>query len=125
MPQFAILHHTLPQGFQRPSHWDLMFEWGDALRTWAIEQTPDSAESQTALALPPHRLAYLTYEGPVSGNRGHVARWDEGHYTVEVADDQRLICAVQGQRLSGRIELIRQSESLDTWLYQFFRNRSA
>ena len=115
----------MPNGSRRASHWDLMFEWGDALRTWAIEQVPDSTPPQTALELPRHRLAYLTYEGPVSGNRGFVARWDEGRFTVEVADEQQLICAVLGQRLRGRIELIRQSESLDSWRYQFFRNRSA
>ena len=36
-----------------------------------------------ATRLPDHRLAYLEYEGPVSGNRGVVRRIDSGKYEID------------------------------------------
>lgn len=112
MPRYVILRHTLPAESTRPSHWDFMLEFGDVLRTWALEQSPDGAEPQPAQLLPDHRAAYLTYEGPVSGNRGEVARWDEGTFTT--ADDlagERIEVALSGRRLNGRVVLTKQSSS--------------
>jgi len=100
MPRFVLLYHDCPPEFGRPSHWDLMLEHGQALRTWAIYQLPcdwDSARALTALLypacskladgnevaaeeLPDHRLAYLEIEGPLTGNRGAVCRVAAGEY---------------------------------------------
>jgi hypothetical protein len=59
-----------------------MFERDGALRTWAIEFTPAAGVQGAAELLADHRLEYLTYEGPVSGNRGSVSRWDCGRYDL-------------------------------------------
>jgi hypothetical protein len=44
MPRYVILWHELPEthevGAARESHWDLMLEWGDVLRTWALASEP-------------------------------------------------------------------------------------
>jgi hypothetical protein len=125
MPRFVVLRHELPAGSPRPSHWDVMFETDGTLRTWAIAGEPDSREPQPAEALADHRLEYLSYEGPVSGERGRVARWDAGTYrrAAEIAaiggrimgrDDFRF--EVAGTRLRGAIELVRRPEG---WSYRF------
>lgn len=122
MPRYVILRHTLPAESGRHSHWDFMLEFGTseagaALRTWAIEQDPTSQQSQPAQLLADHRIAYLTYEGPISGGRGDVVRWDEGTFEVvgpqecrDVAADQIEI-TVTGRRLQGTVELRRRPDA--------------
>jgi len=79
--RFVILWHELPTASARPSHFDLMFEQGAGLRTWAVERLPAAdGPAVSAVPLPPHRLAYLDYEGQVSQNRGHVSRIAAGRY---------------------------------------------
>ena len=107
MPRFVILRHELPADSTRPSHWDLMFEEQGALRTWAVESEPAIGASANAEALADHRLAYLTYEGEVSGGRGTVARWDEGEYTLEKSSDNDWQALLHGRRLQSRIKLVR------------------
>lgn len=119
MPRFVILRHELPAESGRPSHWDFMLEQRDAtgeisLRTWAIERSPDSVPPQPASLLPDHRAAYLDYEGPISGGRGEVTRWDEGTFEAvpqssvgEVGGDFVEIVLV-GLRLRGTVSFRRQ-----------------
>ena len=115
MPRYVVLEHETPAGYARPRHWDLMLETGGALRTWALDEPPERVRSgqgehsvQGEL-LRDHRLAYLDYEGPVSGDRGTVVRWDTGEYESEVgAAVMRRggVIACVGTHWSGRIELI-------------------
>lgn len=78
MPRFVILEHDHPE-----LHWDFMLEAGDVLKTWRLARMPAQAgESIPALRLGDHRLAYLDYEGPVSGNRGEVQRRAAGTYEL-------------------------------------------
>ncbi|MEQ1904016.1 MAG: hypothetical protein ABL888_07540 [Pirellulaceae bacterium] len=89
MPRFVVLRHSLPAESERPTHWDWMFELNGVLETWAtepLEQLFGPSEliepiSVIAQRLADHRLEYLEYEGPVSGNRGSVARILRGTYT--------------------------------------------
>lgn len=96
--RFVVLRHTLPADSGRSSHWDLMLEDGEVLRTWELgsllflesaastgsETLAPEAPPQTPRPLPDHRLAYLDYEGPVSENRGTVMRVAMGvHESVE------------------------------------------
>jgi hypothetical protein len=125
MPRFVVLRHEFPADHPRGAHWDVMFEIDGALRTWAIGRMPDQGEPQSADALADHRLEYLTYEGPVSGERGSVTRWDAGTYqrSAEIPmvggrvmgrDDFRF--KIVGTRLRGTIELTRGP---DGWDYRF------
>ncbi len=77
--RYVILRH---EGIDDP-HFDLMFETapGSELETWRVTEWP--AHDGTAIAyLKPHRRAYLDYEGPLSGNRGHVRRIHVGTHTL-------------------------------------------
>ena len=82
MPRYVILFHQLPQSDARSSHWDFMLEQNDMLRTWALYDEPVVGHSCIAVQLADHRTAYLDYEGPVSGGRGRVTRWDLGTYRL-------------------------------------------
>ncbi len=97
MPRFVLLEHDHPY-----LHWDFMLEVGDALWTWRLDRIPETAESIPAERLLDHRLHYLDYEGPVSGNRGSVKRIDRGDYERLTRDDA---CDFQirlsGSRLRG------------------------
>ena len=124
MPKYVILRHECPPSYTRPSHWDLMLRWGPTpgtatLRTWAIVQSPDRPEATDAERLGDHRLEYLEFEGPLSGDRGTVSRWDTGSYSIVESGDDALIVEVQGQRLHGRVLLNRVSTDSTIWRYWY------
>ena len=105
--RYVILHHEVPKSFGRPSHFDLMLELGDSLKTWSFAELPEPGRTVPALALPPHRLEYLDYQGPVSGDRGNVEKWDSGRYVVTNATNHTFTLEVSGERIKGRLELTR------------------
>lgn len=105
MPRFVVLRHDMPPHSSRPTHWDFMVEMGNALRTWALAEEPAADREIAATPLADHRLAYLDYEGPVSGNRGYVTQWDRGECTIQEATDERTILVAHGQKLTGRIQI--------------------
>jgi len=115
VPRFVILQHDGPEGL----HWDFMLETGSSLATWALPQAPGSAERTAARALPEHRLAYLDYEGPVSGGRGTVTRWDEGTYQIERQAEGLLVVLLSGKRLCGGVTLQRSGEDPQQWQFRF------
>lgn len=79
MSRFVILRHEVLSSDARGSHFDLMFEVEGRLLTWAVDQLPTlGGPPVPATPLPPHRIAYLDYEGPVSGDRGTVHRIARG-----------------------------------------------
>ncbi|MFI5378526.1 MAG: hypothetical protein ACHRHE_04455 [Tepidisphaerales bacterium] len=80
--RYVILRH---EGIDRP-HFDLMFETapGSKLATWRSEVWP-IVTSAPVNRLPDHRPEYLTYEGPISGNRGHVTRVASGTCLIALA----------------------------------------
>ena len=81
MPAFVVLSHTYSKN--RPDresvgthdHFDLMIQDGNQLATWRLAEWPVEKEHQVVVELPPHRIAYLDYEGPLSGDRGHVIKF--------------------------------------------------
>ena len=75
MPRFVILEHDWPT-----LHWDFLLEAGAELRSWRLRSEPIIGAIVIAEALPDHRSIYLDYEGPVSGGRGSVKRWDYGTF---------------------------------------------
>ncbi|MFZ5828903.1 MAG: DNA polymerase ligase N-terminal domain-containing protein [Planctomycetota bacterium] len=115
MPQFAILRHDSPRGV----HWDFFLEVGDALRTWSLPSPPAVGESMICESLGEHRLEYLDYQGPISGDRGHVIRWDRGSYQWlrDVADDVQV--RLEGDWLRGKATLTRLPGSAQQWRFSF------
>ena len=107
MPRFVILLHQPGPRNRAGRHWDFMLEAGDVLRTWALAEPLNSDCPLEAEALPDHRLAYLTYEGPLSDDRGRVARQDEGTAEVVEEADGLLVLQLNGRELRGRLTLRR------------------
>jgi DNA polymerase ligase (LigD)-like protein len=110
MPRFVLLFHDCPPDFGRASHWDLMLESGGVLRTWALTEMPRMSapgQSMDTERLADHRLAYLEYEGPVSGERGTVRRVDAGTFETLVEAHDRWEVALSGNVLRGKIALRR------------------
>jgi hypothetical protein len=105
LPRFVILRHELSPEASRPTHWDLMLEQDGVLRTWALTAKPSAGCDICAEELPDHRLAYLDYEGEISGDRGRVARVDRGEYVVLCEDPGALTLRLLGERLVGQLEL--------------------
>lgn len=102
MPRFVILTHDHPH-----LHWDFMLESDGVLRTWRLETEPEVGREISAEPLADHRIAYLDYEGPVSGNRGEVRRWDAGTYEVVGETAAELVVALRGNKVRGRATLNR------------------
>ena len=87
-----------------------MFEQEGVLRTWACEQLPTANnESVAAEQLEDHRLAYLDYEGPVSGNRGNVMRIDAGEYEVLSVSLEEFRVRIAGRHFYGIVTISRES----------------
>jgi DNA polymerase Ligase (LigD) len=103
--RFVILRHEPGEAGPRELHWDLMLEFGDSLRTWALANEPRVGEAIAADELPRHRLAYLDYEGPVSRGRGVVTRFDRGTFEVVTESEDELAVDLQGELLHGRLQL--------------------
>jgi hypothetical protein len=95
MPRFVVLEHDWPT-----RHWDFLLEAGDVLRAWRILGEPRPGATLPAEANFDHRKFYLEYEGPVSGGRGRVMRWDAGTFEwIETGD--RIEVRLNGTKLRG------------------------
>ena len=55
--------------------------------------------------LPPHRRHYLTYQGPVPGNRGSVRRVDAGQVRALQWTDSRRVLDVRLRGFCGKVAL--------------------
>jgi DNA polymerase Ligase (LigD) len=117
--RFVILVHVTPPGAERGTHWDLMFEQRGVLRTWALAQEPRAGAAIDADQLPDHRIAYLDYEGPISGDRGSVTRWDRGTFELLSDTADEFAAIVAGQRLCGRLRLVPRAGNGRLWEFSF------
>jgi hypothetical protein len=135
MPRFILLYHDCPPNYARPSHWDLMLEAGDTLRTWALQQLPRdwaAAHARTVATFPQcpvlakgnkvaaeklgdHRRDYLEYEGELSGNRGRVIRVADGVFVEQWETRLGWCLLLDGTTISVQIELDRESDERE-WL---------
>jgi hypothetical protein len=107
MPRFVILEHTW-----RGVHWDLMFEppHGERLlRTWAIDEPLAYSRAVLARALGDHRPTYLDYEGPISGDRGHVHCVDAGTYVARMWTENDVVLEITGRIWRGCLAVSRDN----------------
>ena len=121
--RYVILRHDLPPEHARDSHWDLMLERPTTLQTWCLADEPRVGEAKSATELPAHRLAYLDYEGPVSGNRGHVTQWDRGRFRWQIDEPNHLVVELVDGRMTGRLELVQTAAS--HWTVRFSTDPSS
>jgi len=103
--RFVVLRHEMPEGAERPSHWDLLWEAGDVLRAWALDAPPQPGTTTSVLPLPDHRRVYLDYEGAVSGDRGLVTRYDAGQFRLESDEPGIVVVRLEGAKFQGEVRL--------------------
>ena len=86
-----------------------MLESEGVLRTWRLADELPTTPPEVGIiaqALPDHRIEYLTYEGPVSGDRGTVSQWDAGTYQL-VSETEDSVCVdLYGKRVNGRFRFV-------------------
>ncbi len=112
---FVLLKHDLPEGSAIDSHWDLMIQDGDHLATWRLKFDLFQTAQQTAERIDNHRLTYLTFEGPISNNRGTVRRAVRGEFRVYTWTDANISGELHGQANVIEIYLTRTGKS-SHWL---------
>jgi hypothetical protein len=108
-----------------------MLEVGEFLQTWALNELPrdwqldadhglsnSNSNSVDAERLADHRLAYLDYEGPVSGDRGSVRQLDAGTF-CELQEP--LSFSLAGQIICGRVDLLPMDGDSSKWQLRFTR----
>jgi hypothetical protein len=118
MPRFVILEHDHPV-----RHWDLMLESESVLRTWRLAVPLGPGAAIAAEAVFDHRLLYLDYEGPISGDRGRVVRWERGTFKGPIQVEPLLVVRLEGERLRGVLRL-EQVEG-DAWRALFHADGQA
>ncbi|MCS6850557.1 MAG: hypothetical protein NZ700_05235 [Gemmataceae bacterium] len=111
MARYAILEHDHPW-----RHWDLFLEAGEVLRSWRLAEPPALGRVIAAEAIGDHRRLYLDYEGPVSGGRGVVVRWDAGQLRWLRDSADEVLVELSGTRLCGHARLRRTAEG---WQWEF------
>jgi hypothetical protein len=119
MPRFVILYHETSAGHSRETHFDLMLEQNGVLRTWAMENMPAPDKIGTAEQLADHRLAYLEYEGEITGDRGRVTRVAAGDYDLTAESDTEITAQLHGIKLSGTLQLTRDDKQTHLWRVSF------
>jgi len=122
MPRFVVQQHFRSA---EDFHFDLMLEREDLLVTFACGGPPDRTAELPRLAkqLQDHRLAYLDYEGEISGGRGWCELHDRGTFEwLEPEGGANLDYASQirvrldGRKARGVWELEREPASgIDYW----------
>ena len=104
--RFVIHKHTQ----EKQTHWDLMIESGDKLKTWRLENPPEKLASEKTKATPifDHDKKFLTYQGPVNNGKGNVEIVDEGFCSIKSESDNNLRIAFEGKFLKGHFSFNKQ-----------------
>lgn len=97
--QFVVQQHTTPEGI----HWDLMLEMDETLWTWRLNVPPVEIKNKPIPAerIHDHQKRFLTYEGPVQNNTGHVQIADRGLFQIIEQTENMLMFLSQGVILKG------------------------
>jgi hypothetical protein len=76
---------------------------------------PLADQAVAAEQLADHRLDYLDFEGPVSGDRGSVTRVAAGQYELLEESEKQLRVRLSGPQTSGELVLVRDDEAAQRW----------
>jgi bifunctional non-homologous end joining protein LigD len=105
-------------------HYDLRLEMDGVLKSWAVPKEPPLKEGtkRLAIAVEDHELSYKDFEGVIPEGHygaGKVEIWDNGEYTLEEREKNKIVVEFKGKKLKGRYALIHTNN--DQWL--FFKTR--
>ena len=111
--QFVIQKHTKSGG----THWDLMVQNGDLLKTWRLDKGPGQLKNAPAKAekIFDHPLKFLTYEGKVNEGKGSVKIADKGICEITTQSDGKIEMELAGEILKGEFIMTRITE--DGWQF--------
>jgi bifunctional non-homologous end joining protein LigD len=133
--RFVVQRHRA-----RRLHYDLRFEMGGVLASWAVPRGPtlDPAARRNAVHVEDHPIEYLDFEGVIPAGEyggGDVIVWDIGTWEPVKTDDPvaavaagELHAEVYGQKLRGRLVLIRRDREpggKEQWLLLHKRDERA
>lgn len=105
--KFVVHHHTGHPG--EADHYDLMIDEGKTLATWRI--SPESmarllaGATAGAARIANHRREYLTFEGPISCDRGMVKIMDTGECELIGDDGGVFVYWFEGKKIRGQLEI--------------------
>jgi bifunctional non-homologous end joining protein LigD len=104
MPGFVVQRHDR-QG--QPTHWDLMLEQGDVLKTFRLDRPPVDVltDAVSAVAIADHPVRFLTYEGSVNQGLGCVQIAEKGTYRTTLLTQEFWDAEMEGTILRGRFRL--------------------
>ncbi len=124
----------------RRVHYDVRFEIGGALASWAVPKGPtlDPAVKRAAVHVEDHPVEYLDFEGVIPSAQyggGDVIVWDRGTWEPHGTGDPAAAIAagelhadVHGHKLRGRLVLVRRGHDRtgkDQWLLVHKRDQYA
>jgi bifunctional non-homologous end joining protein LigD len=132
--RFVVQRHRA-----RRLHYDLRFEIDGVLVSWAVPKGPtlDPRARRLAMHVEDHPIEYLNFEGVIPSGEyggGDVIVWDTGTWEPVKTDDPRaaiesgeLHAEVHGQKLRGRLVLVRRQdqEDGDSWMLLHKRDEHA
>lgn len=105
-------------------HYDLRLEMDGVLKSWAVPKEPPLKEGtkRLAIAVEDHLISYKDFEGVIPEGHygaGKVEIWDNGRYTLEAREKNKIVVEFEGKKLKGRYALIHTNSG--QWL--FFKTR--
>ncbi len=111
MQKFVIQEHIQ----KNSRHWDLMLQQGDVLATWQIPLPPSQwpGKPVSCRKIFDHRLQYLTYEGPLTQNRGSVKIYAAG--TCQIVDSLKNYWRINLQSDNIRGNMLLELVNEDQW----------
>jgi bifunctional non-homologous end joining protein LigD len=132
--QFVVQRHRASR-----LHYDLRFEIDGVLVSWAVPKGPtlDPKVRRLAMHVEDHPIEYLHFEGVIPSGEyggGDVIVWDTGTWEPVKTEDPReavaggeLHAEVRGEKLRGRLVLVRQdgSDDGDSWMLLHKRDEHA
>ena len=135
VPRFVVQLHRA-----RRLHYDVRFEIGGVLVSWAVPKGPtlDPGVKRIAVHVEEHPIDYLDFEGVIPSGQyggGDVIVWDRGTWEPHGTDDAAAAVAagelhvdVHGHKLRGRLVLVRRGRDRsgkDQWLLLHKRDQYA
>jgi bifunctional non-homologous end joining protein LigD len=134
--RFVVQRHRA-----RRLHYDLRFEMGGVLASWAVPRGPtlDPAARRMAVHVEDHPLEYEDFEGVIPAGEyggGDVIVWDRGTWELHAADDPvaavaagELHAELHGTKLRGKVVLVRRGDAdahgKEQWLLLHKRDEHA
>lgn len=109
MQKKNISQYVIQQHWHRDkgTHYDLMLQCGEILKTWRIMQSPAQIVKKPVKAekIFDHPLKFLDYEGPVNKGLGKVKIVESGTYELIKSTDSILKLNFTGTHLRGMYTL--------------------